>query len=120
MKDASRVKEKMDFIVGRSSALERELREKRIIDASVPNELRTEQEAVDMGGVCQQKTSNSRDCEVTVALPPTLQPMAYSSLSELLHLVEAEHRHRMLRIELQILKFCTEVVLPKYKLAHQR
>ena len=42
--------------------------------------------------------------------------MAYSSLAELLQLVEVENRLRMARIETQLLKFCTEVVLPKYQI----
>ena len=45
---------------------------------------------------------------------PDCLPMVHSSLSEWLHHVELEHRHRLLKIEAQLLKFCTDVVIPKY------
>jgi transposase-like protein len=51
---------------------------------------------------------------------PDNGPLVYSTLTELLQLVEAENRLRMARIETQLLKFCTEVVLPKYQLTQHQ
>ena len=80
VKNALRVKEKLDFIVGRASALEKELREKRISATGVPdisgqvkghhflptvNTL--PQEAVNTGKVCQPIMSDSHDCSVLVS-----------------------------------------------------
>ena len=63
---------------------------------------------------CESEIS-CRGAELTVAQAvPDSRPLAYTSLSELLTLVELEHRHRMLKIEVELLKLCTEVVLPKY------
>ena len=78
-----------------------------------------------------QETSSSRDAsslrtrysswEVRSALrTPDNGPLVYSTLAELLQLVEAENRLRMARIETQLLKFCTEVVLPKYQLTQHQ
>ena len=73
-------------------------------------------ERIDMTAVQQSYTSPSYDSDV-LAATDCLLPLVYTSLSELLTLVELEHKYRMLRIEIQLLKFCTEVILPKYKLS---
>ena len=109
------MKDKLEMIIDRGSTLEEELRHpiptKSLCDR--PHILTTETNpTVD--------SSRVHDHGVGVAQcpPPEYLPtrsLRYSSLNDLLHLVELEHKHRMLRIEVQLLKFCTEVILPKYK-----
>ena len=41
--------------------------------------------------------------------------LTYSSLSELMELVETEERLRVARIETKLLQFCTEFILPRHK-----
>ena len=62
----------------------------------------------------QERSTRTRGCSGLVVSDN--EPLVYSTLTELLQLVEAENRLRMATIETQLLKFCTEVVLPKYQL----
>lgn len=113
------MKEKLEVIIARGSTLEEELRHpiptKSLCDR--PHILTTKETAPT---VDTSRVHSSHDCGVGVAKhppPECLQSssLRYSSLTDLLHLVELEHKHRMLRIEVQLLKFCTEVILPKYE-----
>ena len=110
------VKEKMELIVRRASALEEEL------NCRVP-EMRT---SLPSGGVTLLTRRDSIGTSTLSAVSQNTSlrcalPMALTSLGELLKLVEMQHEHRMLEIEVQLLKFCSQVVLPKYMCKpHQR
>lgn len=107
------MKEKLELIIDRGSTLEEELRHplpsKESASLCRPHSLTT----TEKGATPSVDPYHNHGVSEPEYLPS--RPLRYSSLSELLHLVELEHRHRMLRIEVQLLKFCTEVVLPKYK-----
>ena len=95
------LREKLETLVNRASAVEERVAS---IDSIEP--------AVGTGEVSKRQ---SHSTERGVLEEPRCVSLAYSTLSELLELVEVQNRLRLARIETEILKFCNEVVLPKHK-----
>ena len=87
------------------------------LDPHIATRINTERIDMTYGAAQQSHTSPSDNNSDVLTATDCLLPLAYTSLSELLTLVELEHKYRMLRIEIQLLKFCTEVILPKYNLS---
>lgn len=112
------MKEKLETIIERGSTLEEKLGvpipTKTL--CNTPHILATK-ETPSTADTSRLHSSCDHGVAVAKPLPPDYLPsrsLRYSSLSDLLHLVELEHKHRMLRIEVQLLKLCTEVILPNY------
>jgi hypothetical protein len=118
--DVTSAREKLETIVNRASAVEEKV--------AITDSRQQQNATVDK---TNQETSSSRDAsslrtryssweERSTLRTPDNGPLVYSTLAELLQLVEAENRLRMARIETQLLKFCTEVVLPMYQLTQHQ
>lgn len=125
-KDVLRVKEKLEFIIERASALEKELgpigpSKTTASLCSEPDTMTKQETAQRERGVDSGRVELSDSCHRNIPLPefPPGGPLGYTTLSELLQLVEVEHKQRMLKIEVQLLEFCIEVVLPKYKASRE-
>ena len=134
--------QKLDSILKRASALERELRHSQIPDirpAKVggpgihvcavrkqKDSVRLQEEGrADVGRASQLRVSDSQGVGLVRRVPtsscPLQQgPLSYSSRSEWLRMVELQHKQRLQRIELQLLQFCTEVLLPQFRASGER
>ena len=117
-RDVASARGKLEAIVSRASAVE----EKVAITGSKQQEEDKLQEADERTLSCKDtpifKILGSEQEDAVLGVPLS-GPLVYSTLSELLQCVEAENRLRMARIQNQLLRFCTEVVLPKYQLTTQ-
>ncbi|CAI8047347.1 hypothetical protein GBAR_LOCUS26164 [Geodia barretti] len=114
--DVTSAREKLEAIVNRASAVEDITESSKQQNATMD---KTNQETSRDTSRLQTRNSTSWE-ERSASRTPDNGPLVYSTLTELLQLVEAENRLRMARIETQLLKFCTEVVLPKYQLTQHQ
>ena len=134
--------QKLDSILKRASTLEGELRHSQTSDITPAKVGRPgihvcavrkqkdsvylqEEGRVGIGRDAQLRVSDSQGVGLVRRVPtsgcPLQQgPLSYSSHSEWLRLVELQHKQRLQRVELQLLQFCTEVLLPQFRASGEK
>ena len=117
-RDVVSVRGKLETLVNRASAVENKVA--YLIEPRERGERTQEREesksTTCSGGACALKRESVLlRCGVLEKDHFEGCPLTYSSLSELMELVETEERLRVARIETKLLQFCTEFILPRHK-----